>query len=107
MALRSSAEATTWAHPGGVRSTTRLPEAAISTTHSPSTRRRCSLGHDLLGRQLGQGVGAVAAGQPDLDRAELLEVPGHRRLGGLDPLVGQQVDQLGLVGDRPGLEDAS
>jgi len=41
---RSSADATTWAEPGGVRSTSRLPELATSTTHSPSTRRRWSSG---------------------------------------------------------------
>ena len=42
--LRSSAEPTTWAEPGGVRNTTRFPEWATSTTHSPSTRRRWSSG---------------------------------------------------------------
>ena len=42
--LRSRADATTWAQPGGVRSTTRLPDAATSATHSPSTRRNWSTG---------------------------------------------------------------
>ena len=41
---RSMADPTTWAEPGGVRSTTRLPEWATSTTHSPNTRFSCSSG---------------------------------------------------------------
>ena len=43
------------------------------------------LGGDLVGGQLGQGVGGVAPGQAHLDRAQLLQVPGHRGLGGVDP----------------------
>src|SRR5206468_12766535 len=39
---RSSADATTCADPGGVRSTTTLPECATSTTHSENARFRCS-----------------------------------------------------------------
>ena len=42
--LRSRAEPTTCADPGGVRKTTKLPEDATSTTHSPITRRRWSSG---------------------------------------------------------------
>ena len=54
----------------------------ISTTHSPSTRRRCSIGRLLVLRQLGDGVdGVVDAGHPHLQRAELLEVARDRRLG--------------------------
>src|SRR5205085_8505558 len=41
---RSTAEPTTWAEPGGVRSTTRFIECETSTTQSPSTRFRCSSG---------------------------------------------------------------
>ena len=43
-ALRSSADATTCAHPGGVRITTRLPEQSTEPTHSPIIRRRWSTG---------------------------------------------------------------
>ena len=39
---RSRAEATTWAQPGGVLTTTTVPELTTSTTHSDRTRRRCS-----------------------------------------------------------------
>ena len=42
--LRSSAEPTTWAEPGGVRSTTRLPECATSTTQSPKHPAQVVLG---------------------------------------------------------------
>ena len=44
MPERSRAEATTWAQPGGVRSTTRLPDTVTSATHSPITRRSWSSG---------------------------------------------------------------
>src|SRR5262249_62296399 len=39
---RSSADATTWAHPGGGRTATRFPEGAPPATHSPTPPRRRS-----------------------------------------------------------------
>ena len=62
------------------------------------------LGCDLVGGQLGEGVGGLATGQADLDRAQLLQVAGDGGLGGLDALGGQQVDQMGLAAHRPGLQ---
>ena len=84
--LRSSAEATTWAHPGGVRTTTRLPELVTSATHSPITRRRWSSGRHALGRELGDGVHRRPARHAHLDGTEILEVARHGRLGGGDAL---------------------
>ena len=62
------------------------------------------LGRDLVRGQLGERVGRLAPRQADLDRAEVIEVARHRRLGGLDALLGQQRHQLRLAGHRLGLE---
>ena len=59
---------------------------------------------DLVHGELGQRIGGVATGQPDFDRAEVLEIARHRGLGGLDAVVGQQGHQLPLAGDGLGLE---
>ena len=53
MPLRSSALPTTWAQPGGVRRTTRLPLLRTSATHSPITRRNWSSGARRLGSYSG------------------------------------------------------
>ena len=53
------------------------------------------LRRDLVHRQLGQRVGGVAAGQPHLDCAQVLEVPRHRGLRGLHALLGQQARPAG------------
>src|SRR5690606_30994974 len=58
------------------------------------------LGGALLGGQLGDGVHGVAAGHPDLDGAEVLEVARDGGLGGLDALGGQELHEVGLAGDR-------
>ena len=62
------------------------------------------LGRHLMGGQLGQGVGRLPAGEPDLERPELLEVAGHGGLGGVDALGGQELDQVGLAAHRLGLQ---
>ena len=53
MPPRSSADATTWAQPGGVRTTTRLPLCVTSATHSPTTRRSWSDGATRCGSNSG------------------------------------------------------
>ncbi len=57
------------------------------------------LGADLLTGQLGDGVHGVAAGDPDLDRPELLEVTADRGLRHGDAVGREQLGQLRLVGD--------
>ncbi len=82
-----------------------MPEWSASTTHSPSTRRRWSSGATWWEGSSGKGVGRLAAGKAYLEGAELLEVAGHRGLGRLDALGGQELDQMGLAGHDPGLEE--
>ena len=53
------------------------------------------LRRDLVDGELGQGVGRLAAGQPDLDGAQLLEVARDRGLGGLDALGGRAARPAG------------
>ena len=99
---RSSADATTWAEPGGVRSTTRLPERADighPVAHHPP---EVILRGDAIDRVLGDGVDGLAARHPHLDRTEVVEVARHRGLGGDDALGLEQLDELGLAGDRRG-----
>ena len=84
---RSSAEATTWAEPGGVRRTTRVPRVARPR---PPTRPAPGGGGPAArcGRLvLRDGVDALAARHPDLDRAEVVEVAGHGGLGRVDALA--------------------
>ncbi len=57
------------------------------------------LGGALVRGQLGDGVDGLAAGDPDLDGAEVLEVARHGGLGGGDAVGGQQLDEVGLAGD--------
>ena len=52
---------------------------------------------DTLGRELGHGVHRRPARHADLDRAEILEVARHGRLGCGDPLAGEQLHELRLV----------
>ena len=58
------------------------------------------LGGDLVHREFRQGVRRIAAGQPDLHRAQVLQVARHRGLGRLHALLGQQRHQLSLAGHR-------
>ena len=62
------------------------------------------LGRPLVVGQLGDGVDGLAAADPHLDGAEVLEVARDRRLRGGDALAGEQLDQLGLAGHRVLLE---
>jgi len=55
-------------------------------------------GNHPIGRMFRNGVHALAARDPDLHRPEVIEVARHRRLGGLDAVVGQEPDQLLLAG---------
>ena len=86
--------------PGGVRSTTRLADTATSPTHSPSTRRSCSHGTMRSVSSSGSAYTECPPGHAHLDHAELLEVARDGRLRGGDALTAEQVEQLGLVGDR-------
>jgi hypothetical protein len=61
-------------------------------------------GSHLLGWQLGQCVDGVASGNPDLYGAQLLEIPGDRGLGRLDPVRGEQFHELFLGADGVMLE---
>ena len=81
---RSRAEATTWAHPGGVRSTTRLPRVGHLGHPLAEHPAQVVVRGEPLGLVLGDGVGQVAARQPHLHRAEVLEVARHGRLRGGD-----------------------
>ena len=98
--LRSSAEATTWAQPGGVRRTTRLPELRPRPPTPPSPGAAGRAERRAPARTRASAYTVVAAGHAHLDRAEVLEVARHRRLRGRDPLAGEQLDQLRLAGDR-------
>ena len=98
--LRSRADATTWAQPGGVRSTTRLPDTATSATHSPSTRRSWSTG---AMRSLSMAGRAYTVWPP---AARTLMTPSSSRSRDTvacvvrTPSCRQQLEQLGLVADR-------
>ncbi len=48
---------------------------------------------------LGDRIDRLAAGHPDLHGAEIFEVARHRGLRCGDPFVGQQIDELRLIGD--------
>ena len=58
--LRSSAEATTWAQPGGVRSTTRLADDGDLADPLPEHPAQLVERRDAVGLQLGQGVDGLA-----------------------------------------------
>ncbi len=99
-ALRSSAEATTWAQPGGVRTTTMLPDTR-DLGHPFAEHPAELVGRgDAVGLDRRQGVHGLPAGGADLDHAELVEVARHRRLRRAHALVGEQLEQLRLVADR-------
>ena len=98
------ADATTWAEPGGVRSTTTGSFTATSTNHSDSTRRKMILGRDALAWQLRKRVRGLAAPHANLDRAHVFEVARHRRLRGDDARLGEQVDELRLARDGAAFE---
>src|SRR5713226_1997070 len=55
----------------------------------------------------GEGVGHGAAGDADLDRAELFEVAADGGLGGDDAVGGEELDDLGLAGDGLLFEEAA
>ena len=103
---RSSAEATTWAEPGGVRSTTRLAEWATSTTQSPQHPAQVVLGGELLGsgspgwrrRSRRPGTRTLIAPRSSRSRDTVAWVA-------TQPCVGQQLDELGLVLDRALLDE--
>jgi hypothetical protein len=63
------------------------------------------LGRHLVDGKLGQGVHGFAAEDAHLDRPHLFEVARNGGLGGLDVLVGQKGDQVGLTGDSVTLEE--
>ena len=97
------ADARNCAAPGGVRSTARLPEASYDSSSSAEqpAEPRGAAGHRPRPAVLRDPVdrrAAVDAAQ--LHRAELLQVPGQRRLGDLKSAVGQQLRELGLGTDR-------
>ena len=97
---RSSADATTCAHPGGVRRTTRLADDRDLGHPLPHHPPEVVLGREARRLVLGDRVHGVAAGHAHLHRAEVLEVA---RDGGLrrgDALARQQVEQLRLARDR-------
>src|SRR5690349_4590184 len=50
--------------------------------------------------ELRDGVHSLTARHAHLDGTQLLQVAGHRRLGGDHALDGEKVDDLGLAGDR-------
>ena len=103
---RSRAEATTWAQPGGVRRTTRLagaarprpptppspgaagPPARCGPARTPGWRRRVSP----------PGTRTFTAPRSSRSRDTVACVA-------LDALAGQQLDELGLVGDRVPAEE--
>ena len=101
---RSRADATTWAEPGGVRSTTRFALCATSTTNSPITRRRWSSG---AARSLACSGIAYAIAPPGM---RTLTAPSSSRSRltvacvAIDAVGGEHLDQLGLAGDRLLLE---
>src|SRR5712692_9057296 len=55
----------------------------------------------------GEGVGHGAAGDADLDGAELFEVAADGGLGGDDAVGGEELDDLGLAGDGLLFEEAA
>ena len=57
------------------------------------------LRRDAVGLVLRDGVDALPRRDPDLHRAEVLQVAGHGGLRRLDALTGQELDQLGLARD--------
>ena len=96
---RSMAEPTTWAEPGGVRSTTSWPRGR----RPPATRRAPDADGPRAPpapRQLGDRVRRLAAAHAHLDGAEVVEVARDGGLGGDDALGREQVDQLGLARHR-------
>jgi hypothetical protein len=94
------------AAPGGVRNTTRLPDASAVTSNS-SNNRRSRDGTCSTARRGGAGDGIhKAAASAHLDRAERFQIARERRLGDLDARVGEQREQLALrahraVGEQP------
>jgi hypothetical protein len=104
--LRSSADATTWAQPGGVRTTTRLDEWVTSATHSPITRRSWSRGATRSGANSGTAYTVAPPGTRTLTAPRSSRSRETVAWVAVMPVRGQQLDELGLVGDLVLLDQA-
>ena len=93
----SSAKPMSWAEPGGVLITTRLPAGSTDRTHSRNTAAR--RGEAPLLRASPQRVAELSVAA-DLDRADLLEVARDGRLGNDEAEGTETLRQLFLADQR-------